>query len=143
MSRNKATTQIGLAIAGAMVVIFLAACVAIAVYSAGPGKPGTGQTSPSTTAQPKSAATTKAEKKQDVKLLTREEFKTKFASKNPNQVKEILGPPEKTRENVLIGMWYHDVWHYKNVCYDPISGKPDENVYLWFVQGVMVDIQFR
>lgn len=58
--------------------------------------------------------------KAKTKLRTRDEVKALLVGKTQEEVIEIMGRPEQTRE-----MFGTTTWQYRGVSYDPISGKED------------------
>ena len=75
------------------------------------------------------------------KVYTRAEFKNLVVGRSKEQIKQLLGKPEKTTE--LNSVEYNLVWHYKNVTKDPDAEKidPDANI-LFDVQGIAVSVDY-
>jgi len=72
-----------------------------------------------------------------VKRWTRDDFKGKVLGMTQDQVLRLLGKPDSTSEILDTKIWY-----YPRITYDPISGKPDFQVQLTFVNGKVTFINF-
>lgn len=72
--------------------------------------------------------------KPKAKVRTREELKTLLVGKTKDEVLQILGKPEKTVETPA-----GDVWHYRGITRDPISGKDDLSTWVDFDRNGRVE----
>ncbi len=72
------------------------------------------------------------------KLPTREEFKAKVMGKTADEVIAAIGRPDSTDERLGSSMW-----SYRDLCYDPISGKTDRDISIHFgADGRVVRVNF-
>lgn len=78
-------------------------------------------------------------KEQKAKALpTRDEMRAKLAGKTMDQVREMLGTPKKTDDNDAD----RPSWRYEEMTRDPITGKTDSYMWIYFRRGVVSEVHF-
>src|SRR5437879_320368 len=66
----------------------------------------------------------------DLPIYSREEFTGLILGKTPDEVREVLGTPAKTSEDLEA-----EYWHYRNRTRDPITERLDSDVQVVFRKG--------
>ena len=116
--KNNAAWQIGLAVGGVALVVFVAVVGLVVVYSTGSATTKGGQSVISA-----------------AKKMSREEFRQKYGDATKETILKDLGRPRNTDD---IGN--HSAWSYGSLTYDPISGKDDTSTTIWIGQDGRVSL---
>lgn len=71
------------------------------------------------------------------KTYTRDDFRNLVRDKTKDQIIKLIGPPDLTQQIADLEMWY-----YRGITVDPLSGRADAQVQLSFQGGYLARVSF-